>query len=164
MFGGSLAAAELKDFADPDGGFTVQMPGQPTASTQKAGGGDMKLYVTEEESDAGSGACLVSVLVIPGAGEEANARLQQRLDGGVDGLLRSMSGKLVEVERIQLSDKYPGRFVRAKVKMGETDGVARARFFLVGDKLYQVMAVGTDSWIDGEDRSTFLRSFKLTKK
>lgn len=151
------AAGDLTTFRDPDGRFMVRMPGRPMISNEDANGSPMKTYVVDDTN----GACLVSVMDIPEVRSESNRRIQQRLDAGVQALERALGGKVVHVQRIVFDRQHPGREVRLTVKDGPAEGMARAFFFLADGKLFQVLAVGTNDWIDGADRTEFLQSFQL---
>jgi hypothetical protein len=147
---------QFKEFA-PDGKFKVQMPGTPTEKSQSAMGLTVKAWSLEE----GNGAYVVSATDLPAAliGQGA-AALEQQLDSAREGAMRSSGSKLTKEEKITLAGKYPGRHIEADVP--SKNGKMKARIYIVGNRLYQVLAVGTESWMSSGDVTKFLESLELT--
>jgi hypothetical protein len=152
------AKAEFKEFSPPGGGFKVQMPGTPKDQTQTTAGIQMNIFATEDRN----GAYIVSYADMPVPGNESPAQIQTRLDGSRDGQLANMGAKLVSESKIQLGGKYPGRDIRADVPSKQVN--ARTQIFIVDRRLYQLVALGAQSWVDSAETTKFFDSFALTDK
>ncbi len=137
------------------GKYKLLMPGSPKTQTQPAAGMTMHVQSYEE----GDGAFMVAYVDTPIPDNESEAQIQSRLDGSRDGALSNISGKLVNESQIKLADKYHGREFRGDIP--KLKGVVVARVYLVGSRLYQVMAVGKPSWVDRDVIKKCLNSFEL---
>jgi hypothetical protein len=62
---------------------------------------------------------------------------------------------------IKLENKYPGMEIIAWGKLDGRDAYLRGRFYLVDDRLYQVIVFGNKSRMPVSDINQFLASFKL---
>ena len=147
--------AEFKEFSPPGSGFKVQMPGTPKDQSTTAAGIQMKAFVTEERN----GAYFVSYADLPIPPNESPAQIQTRLDGSRDGSLSNIGGKLASESKIQLSGKYPGRDIRAEVPSKKM--FAREQVFIVDRRLYSLIALGTQSWVNSAESNKFFDSFAL---
>lgn len=148
----------LKSFAVPEGGFAVKMPGTPRKQSQPAGPGlTMHSYVVE----TGDGAMMAAYADLPIPPNEPAAKIEDRLDGSRQGMLQNSRAVLVNETKLQLPGGHRGREFTANVSSPQ--GVLRARIYLVGSRLYQVMAIGKASFANSADATTFLQSFQLTK-
>ncbi len=146
---------EPKPVSDATGKYKVLMPGTPKTQTQPAAGMTMHVQSYEE----GNGAFMVAYVDTPIPDNESEAEIQTRLDGSRDGALANISGKLVSESKIKLADKYHGREFRGDIP--KLKGVVVARVYLVGSRLYQVMAVGKASWVDRDVIKKCLASLEL---
>ena len=155
---GRSQAAEFKEFSPAGVGFKVQMPGTPKEKEVTAAGVQAKMFIAEEKD----GAYVISYADIPIPGNESPAQVQTRLDGARDGQLRNMGGKLVSESKIQLGGQYPGRNIYVDVPGKQM--YAHTQIFLVDKRLYQVLAIGTKSWVKSADAKKFFKSFALTAK
>jgi hypothetical protein len=147
---------EFKEFKSADGGFKVLMPGTPKEKTQATPGGELKMYLVEERN----GAYMAGFANTPIPPNESEAQTQNRLDGARDGAVRNINGTLVKDTKIKLAGKEPGREIEANLPQNK--GIIRARFYIVGSRMYQVMVVGTKSFAGSADATKFLDSFALT--
>ncbi len=77
-------------------------------------------------------------------------------------VIQSKYGKIVAEAKISLENgKYLGR---EKEFAGGPDGKkARVRFYIVGDTLYQIMAIGTPEFAKSEETTKYFESFTLNK-
>ena len=150
--------AEFKEFSPPGSGFKVQMPGTPKDQSTTAAGMQMKAFTTEERN----GAYFVSYADLPIPANESPDQIQSRLDGSREGALHNMGGKLTSESKIQLSGKYPGRDIRAEVPGKQM--YARVQVFLAERRLYSLIALGTQSWVNSAESNKFFDSFALTAK
>lgn len=93
-----------------------------------------------------------------GMGADADAIL----DSGVDGAAKQWDIK--HRQPIELGP-YPGRLVRFEAHPGQSTekGIGCFRAFLIGDRLYQVVAVGPESKVDPQELDEFTDSFAILK-
>jgi hypothetical protein len=155
---GEIPGGKFKEFKSAAGGFTAQMPGNPKQQSQNIpGGGILTAYLVEERD----GAYMVGYSDIPIAPNESEAQLQNRLDGSRDGAVRNLNATVVRDVKIKLAGKHPGREIEANLPQNK--GVMRARFYIVGSRMYQVMVLGTRAWVGAPTVTAFLDSFALTK-
>src|SRR5262249_46059582 len=108
-----------------------------------------------------NGAFAVMYADMPIPPNETPQQIQMRLDGAREGMVRNANAKLTNASNITLDGKHPGREAQADLPV--QNGVLRARIYVVGTRLYQVMATGTKSWADSPDVTKFLDSFALTE-
>jgi hypothetical protein len=80
------------------------------------------------------------------------------LDGVRDGM-KGKDGVVKKDEDIKLDGNFPGRELR--IEAGKR--VIRARVFLTGTRLYQVMVTGEKQAADGKMADDFFKSFELLK-
>jgi hypothetical protein len=155
----SITAADppaWKEFVSKEGKFKVLMPGTPKESE------------AETESDFGKGVLHMNSLAASGMMFAANysdfptevkkVPLKQIYDSSRDGAVANMEGKLAKEKDIKLGD-HPGREVLIDVAGGKR--LFRARVYLVGQRLYQVVVFGTKEAATSKDADKFLDSFKL---
>ena len=147
----------FSEFTSKEGGFKVLMPGTPKEKKQDAQGVNMSMYIVEESS----GAYFASYADLPIPKNEPDAKIQQRLDDSVKGAVTNVSAKVTSQSNIKLDGKYPGREIAADVP--SKNGAMKLRIYFVGTRLYQVMVLGTKSWLKSSDSSKFFDSFQLTK-
>jgi hypothetical protein len=148
---------ELKEFSSAEGGFKVKMPGSPKKQSQPAAGTTLHTYSVEGRS----GAMIASYGDMPIPAKEPEAKIQDRLDGARQGMLKNVNATLVKETKIQLPGGHPGREITADLPAGK--GIMRARIFLVDTRLYQILVVGVPTFANSTDATTFLESFELKK-
>jgi len=156
-----LIAADTRfvEVAPRGGRFTVQMPGQPKEqkNSVKTAIGPIEFHMFIYERDPNSD-YMVGYNDYP-EGMMKKADSDKVLDGARDGAVKNVKGKLESEKKITL-DGHPGREFVATA-----EGLkVRDRFYLVNDRLYQIMLVGSNDFITGKDAEKFLNSFKLTEK
>jgi hypothetical protein len=157
---GGKFPAGWKEHVSKEGRFAVAFPpGTPRQTTENVevpGVGDITVQVVGVEREGGKGMCAVSYRDYPPA----------ILNKGPDAVLEGAKTRMVALYRnakvsgeskISL-DGNPGREVTVTVP-GEFD--LRARYFLVKNRLYQVIAGGKT--VDAKDQKAFFDSFRLTK-
>jgi hypothetical protein len=81
----------------------------------------------------------------------------QRLDRACDGAVRALKGKELARKEITLGGAHPGRELLAE--WPDHQGVVRDRLYLVGRRLYQVVASGPRWWVDARQAREVLDSF-----
>jgi hypothetical protein len=149
--------ADWKEFTCKEGGFQVLMPGTP------------KQADADTESDFGPGVLHMNTVNLRTTYYGAHygdfpegvkkLPLKQVYDSSRDGAAGNMRGKVASEKEIKLGD-HPGREIQIDVKGGELR--FRARVFLVGTRLYQVVAFGPKEAITSKEADKFFESFKLT--
>jgi hypothetical protein len=132
---------QFREIYSAEGRFKVQMPGKPVERT--------KLWILQE----GGNAYAVSYCDLPMDATEL------QLDAVVDRVCGKSGRKLIRSTETTLQQKYPGREVTAEVPGGT---MLRARIFIAGRRLYQVVVDGSKAWVNSVDREKFLDSFVIT--
>jgi len=150
---------EWKEFASKEGRFKVLMPGTP------------KQDQAETESDFGKGILHMNVVqagkTMYGANycdfpaEIKKAPLKQLFDSSRDGAVANLEGKLANEKDIKLG-VHPGREIQIDVANGKQ--LFRVRVYLVDQRLYQVVILGTKEHATSKAADKFLDSFKLAEK
>src|SRR5262249_10893430 len=146
---------KAKVLSSAEGKFTVYMPAQPKPKNLNVLGVTMKSFFYQQQ-DGAYGFAFADPPIPAG---ESSEQTQKRLDGARDGMVRNIQGELVGESRIWLQAKHPGREVRADLP-GKV-GIARARVYLVGQRMYQVIAVGRPAWVNSVEATKFLDSLAL---
>ena len=87
-------------------------------------------------------------------------------DGGLDGACQGMvsEAQLVTLSKVPITlNGHPGREVTFDSQPGRPGGkvVGRARLYLVGNRLYQVLIAGPDGRVSPETIDSYLNSFAL---
>ncbi|HJZ58753.1 MAG TPA: hypothetical protein VKE74_27670 [Gemmataceae bacterium] len=149
-------ADDWKAFSPKGGKFTVKMPGEPQKLSQQVDGLKVVLYGYEE---ADAGMYMVGYVDLP-PGTVTGENTSEFLDQFVKGAAEGMDGKVLKSKAITLG-KNPGREFTFSVP--DIEGTGKCRAYLVSNRLYMVMAIGTEEFMGGEGVNTFLNSFKLTK-
>jgi len=145
----------------PEGGkFQVTVPGKPRELQQQITLPDGKatVYMFAVEPDPNS-AYLSSYVDLSSDPLPAD-RLKQALDGCQDGNAKSLKGTVQSQKEITIGKaKHPGREI--VIVVPEKKQVYRARVYMVGGRLYQVVALGSKEFAESKDTDKFLGSFKL---
>jgi hypothetical protein len=156
---GTAAAANgsgsLREFVSAEGKFRVMMPGAPTQKRQQLGPISLAMYTLENRD----GAYMVGYCDVPIPANEPEAMTQRRLDGAREGAIRNINGGLIKENRIWLHGREPGREIEANVP---GKGIIRARFYVAGRRMYQVIVIGTPALVHSADATRFLDSFSRT--
>jgi hypothetical protein len=143
-----------KLFTCQEGNFSALFPGEPKEKTQN----ELIFKVHSFGFEKRKTAYLVIYIDYP---EKLHVSpTEQTFDGARNGAL-GKDGKLLQEKSITI-EGFPGREIQVEKKGGEVFVVDR--YFLVANRLYQVMAV-----VPKQDRSStnipyFLDSFSLLKK
>ena len=152
------------EIAIPDGGFRIAMKSEPRVEKQDIDtplGKITGYWYGVEEQDAVYGL---------GYSDYPDAIFKhgtpRKLFSIVrDGWLKRIDGKPQgDGADIVLENRYPGMEVIATGQLGGEDAYMRARFYLVGNRLYQVIAFGKKKTMAQSDINRFLSSFKLVPK
>jgi hypothetical protein len=76
-------------------------------------------------------------------------------------MLRNGNATLSSEKKISLPGGHHGREILAN--LNDKKGQIRARVYLVGSRMYQVMVMGIPGFVSAPDADTFLSSFELKK-
>jgi hypothetical protein len=157
--GRGFSESDWKDLR-PDGQkFSAKMPGEPKLKQQEASTGAGPITVNQYVVEGRSYAYIVGYTDYPAKAIEG-ANPEGMLDGGRDGALKNVRGaKLSKEEKIQL-DGHPGRELHVDIP---GKGKLVARFYLVKNRLYQLLAAGDDVTPEDKDVRRFLESLTLEK-
>lgn len=147
-----MAQADWQKFSSDEGRFTVLLPGTPSEESQTDKTEDGIPYQEHYFSVTQPNA-VYFVTYSDIAGEEVNqVDPDAVLKAATEGLL-SDGGKLVSNHEISLSG-YPGREIQYRDSQGN---LGNTRIFLVGGRLYQLVAIASNS----DDIQMFFNSFEL---
>jgi hypothetical protein len=147
---------ELREFTSAEGRFKVLIPGTPRPQNQNAAGMVLKAFAVEQWG----GAYIVAFADVAIGANEPAWQTEQRLNGSRDGALRNVNATLVREGKVTLQGKYLGREMEANLP--NQKGVIRARFYIVGSRMYQMMVVGTPAFTRSATADRFLDSLTLT--
>jgi len=156
----ALCAEDAKSvkFTSKEGKFSVTLPEKPSEKTQtiKSDAGELKMHMFIVAS-AGQ-VYLLTYNDYPSESVDSDA--QNVLDKVIEGNQKSLKGKLAMDEKITLGKKkYPGRDIR--IEQAEKKQVYRAKIFLAGNRLYQVVALGPDEFVKSKPVEEYLKSFAI---
>jgi hypothetical protein len=157
-------AATIAEFADPEpfasqaGKFRFQFPGDPAESDMKAG--DMTIHTTTYvDANRTEYAVLYSDL---GPAIVKGKDPYLLLEGGVQGMIKSGGWTILSKKAIKLGE-YSGLDVTGDVKTPNGAGLGQIRMYLVGDRLYQIIIVGTKSKVRLSEFQKHFDSFELIR-
>lgn len=160
---GLLAICQAKDtgwkvYTSQAGHFSVSFPSVPEHDQMPYNASGVQTTITTFAAKFGDGALLVSYNDYP-QGTVKPGTESQVLVGAENGAVKGANGKLLEEKAF----KYGNYNARSYVIGLPQDHVARANIFLVGDRLYQIMAIVPKGDVDSANVVQFFRSFKLAK-
>lgn len=159
---GVVAAADRKPpkfaFESAESGFKVGLPAKPRTQTRQLAtvAGNLTVHVMRYD---GVSDVVLSVTRTDYPTEFAAVE-PAKLFAGMLNEMKGADGKVVEEKEIALgTEKYPGRQVRIEVNRK----VIRARLFLVGTRLYQVMATGSRDGVASAPAEDLFDTFEVVK-
>lgn len=155
-----LNQADWLEFAAPEGGFTILMPGKPEKETVPVTipGEQTSMYFYSFTSPEGTVyIASYSDMKLDLQGED---KVKMFLDGVREGQIKSnKANKLLGEKSITLG-AYRGR----EFTIESPAGITTSRVYLVGNRVYQLFFVKPAGYQDGaKSGQRFLDSFKLTK-
>ncbi len=127
---------------------------------------------TWELGEAGSELLLIASYgdVLPKAVQKPDARQREEqarriIDGARDGMTGNGKGKLISEKRLAVGT-YPGLDLVIEPLFGANGPkpgtyLMRVKLLLVGERLYQVMLLGTKAQVESKEALAFLASFRL---
>jgi hypothetical protein len=150
-FGEDKPVTKGVKIATKDGKVSAVFPHKPTEKKQ----GDLTLYL--HESKDGKSAMLFNQYPLPKEVDLTDKALVKKvLDGGREGGIKSIKGKYLSKKDLQLG-KYPGQTFDAEV----AGSIYRARIYLTGKSLVQIVVLGPKEFVDSAEVKKFLDSLKL---
>jgi hypothetical protein len=142
-------------YSSKEGKYSVNFPGKPMVTSNKAGGVDLHIAMVEQ----GGGGFGVIYSDLP-ADAAKSVKPKALLDGGQKGLIDNFKAKITTSKDFEFGkQKYPARELVA-----EKDPInLRIQIILVDNRLYQLLVVGPKDIITGKDADAFLKSFEITR-
>ena len=150
---------EWETITPEQGGFSVKIPANSTLTRKKVNGEDGSSEVVIVQAGEARLAYLVTYVDV----SATTARMPRSLlDGTRDVAVSSSKGKLLSEKKILLK-KYPGREIRAEVPLGDDPkgGFLKCRIYLVGRRVFQVMAIGPKDEANAKEIDKFFGSFQI---
>ncbi len=155
----SASANEWKEYYLENGDFSVEFPSDPEKKIQQIpsqyGILDMNMLTYTD----GNSNFTASYTDYP-LSSIVSVNIDSFLNGARDGALKNTNGKLISEKVIQYKN-HPGR----EIKFSLLDGKAmiRAKYYLVRNRLYQILVVAPPADLYNKNLQTFYDSFKLTE-
>ncbi len=151
-----------KTFAPDGAGFSVLMPAVPERDRRyaKNEGGTIETNVYTHLLADGGVYTIVDQILPPGT--DLSASVDNVLDDAAKRQVYSASGEIVSQQKVFLSG-HPGRRVEATVPESAIPGgaVLKGRLYLVGHRLYEIIAVVPKADAGSPDTDRFLDSFQI---
>jgi serine/threonine protein kinase len=155
------AFATWETFSPAGQGFSVRLPGQPRTVTRKQQTKRGEVEQTEHTLSATPFHYSVTYADFPGKLIQKD-EVDEALDMARDGAVKAVEGaRLREYKRVEL-DGHPGRELVIEIKDGEKSATIRGRFYLVKQRLYQVLVAGNTADMKRAEVAYYLDSFRLT--
>jgi hypothetical protein len=143
-----------REFSSAEGRFTAKFPGTPTEETHSVSTpiGDIAFHVFGKETRQGAFAVAYSDFPLSLV---QNADVSRMLDGGRDGAVANVKGRLEKESKIK-QNGAPGRELLIYIK----DTVyCRCQVFLARNRLYQVHVLGTKEQVQSQEATKFFNLF-----
>jgi len=148
---------DWREFIGPDGDFSVQMPAEPQEQVDEYDTDSGKITVHMNGTTVGDMDYITAYSDYP-AELVAAKGIQGILNDARDGAVTNTKGELVAEEAIEMNGN-PGLFLQVGSPDGK--GLAQAKLFLVGNRLFQIFVAGPKDNADSEDVQFYLNSFTL---
>jgi len=144
--------------AAPDEGFRVGLPGKPNSESYNLTtlAGPLTVHTTKYDTGRDLRLTITTTTYPPNYAKVP----PEKLFAGMVKEMLGADGTLEREEKVTIGpDKHPGRDWR--IAAGKT--VIRVRVFLVGTRLYQVMANGSKDAVSGPAAEDLFSTFELAK-
>jgi len=152
---------DWRELSVPAAGFAVLLPGKARSESRTletaAGAAVMTMYAYSLKR----GTMAVAYTDYAPAALAAGLGRAQ-LDAARDALLRNIGGGRPLEEDVSIGG-YAGRQIFAEGRAGAEGALLKARFVVVGDRLYQIAYLGARNGAEMADVDMFLTSFKLLR-
>lgn len=150
-------AEGLVDFQSKSGKFSVLLPGKPEHEVTEVGNDKEKQHQFKVGTE--QGVYLVSFQDNPNLEGGTPKQMAAALVVGRDSLIKLFRGELLDSQEVALDKEHPG--LNFRVTIPQAKGEARCRFYMVGTRLYQIMAIGVPEFANSEQSTEVIESFKL---
>jgi hypothetical protein len=150
------AAAQLNEVGGPEEGFTAKMPGTAQVARNKVTIASGDVNIATWNSTIEGVVYALTTAEYPTkfvAGRTPETMINRE---GRDSLISQLKGTLKSEENITINDMYPGKALVISSDQGEV----RARIYLVGPRLYTLLALYNPS-IGAPAADQFLQSLTL---
>jgi len=166
LAGGAVAAAaedgNWKEYVYPGDDFAISAPAEPSLEkrTIHAAGGDSEAHVYAMPAGKNG-----AFMIVVNSRSDSDRRTDQEvLDEARVGVLREANAMVLVQSNVSL-----GRYRGAQLELESTEPGGKNkrvsdRFFVVGRKLYQLMALATPGYALPPDTERWLDSFRLVGK
>jgi hypothetical protein len=156
----TLTAQEKVDTAK-DGKFNAKFPGNPAKFTKTAGGLTLTAVRSVDEKNRGEYVVFYSDI----APEVLKAsQPTQVLEAAENSLKDDFKAKITKSTASTVgTKKYPAREIEAEKVDITGEWKIRGKIVLVGNRLYQVYARGTEDFRMSKDADAFLASFEIVE-
>jgi hypothetical protein len=146
-----------KNYQSKSGRFAVMLPGRPVSQAMSINtpSGPLELRIFASQPVPGSTSFGVGYGDLP-RDLALKRPASVTLDGARNGAVANIHGRLLSSRNITLAG-HPGREFRARV----ASGIYASRIYLVGQRLYQVIATTPQEQADSTDVARFMTSFKV---
>ncbi len=150
--------ADWRDFTSTEGKFSVRMPGEPKAENNTITTDSGEIVIHLFGVPIGNTDYIVAYSDYPA--ELVNSKgAAGILESARDGAINNTKGTLISDETIELNG-FPGMML--VVGSPDGNGIAQAKIFLVGNRLYQVFVAAEKDTAFSEENLAFLDSFQFT--
>jgi hypothetical protein len=144
---------KLKPFSSPTGHFSVLFQGRPEYEKVTTGELVINRYVHVEKGNR----YFISFSELASA-PSSPRELQIWLNRYCALAAQNVGGQITGTYSVQLAGKIPGRQLEGAI----AKGVFRLRFFIVGNRLYELYAGGKKTYVDSPAVAQFFNSLKVT--
>jgi hypothetical protein len=150
------ASSKWVPYTDPNGGYSVRLPGAPHAASRFVEGplGSVRVQFVAARAADGTGPYGVSYTDLPLSVLDSH-QAALCMDAACD----SLPGEPLGLQSITVLG-HPGR----EFKVRREEGVTTVRLFLVGRRMYQLMATSPTAAQAAGTRAQFMESFQLLTK
>jgi hypothetical protein len=155
------AGLKWQEFASRTGGFYIVMPGSPDSEVHDVFTAVGVLELHTFFVQVRDSAYMVGYSDYPKFLVDS-AVVDEMLDGARDGAVANVDGRLVWERRIRLQG-YPGRELWIEADVDGESGLAHARLYLVGTRLYQILVAGPTHEYSQSNAEKFLNSFLVVR-
>jgi hypothetical protein len=168
LLAGCSARFEWREWKGPDG-YSVLLPGRAQTVERDVEFEGSKLAVTMTSTGVGPTMFAVGSVQLPPALQADEAARERAIAHFRDGLVRNIGGTVTSTGPAALAlppgsarKLHAARAVEARGQAADgRTTVLAARFFIVDDRLFEVVALGADGSIDPLALDTFFTSFRL---
>lgn len=151
----SSSFGSYTEFVSKEGRFKASFPGTPKEQIQSILGMKIKMFLVEEND----GALGVAYIDLPSGINPKGPQIDEALTNARKGMLQNLKATLVKEDRITLLGKYPGREIKADVPSKGAE--MYCSIYLVNSRVYQVLILGKQDWLNSDKARKFLNSFAL---